>query len=110
METESVRRQYTADEREQYLRLWRQSGLSQVAFCEQIGISIKTFGKWTSQPSTQPKQKSIQLLPVITEETIAPNSSCSTFDLIFPSGIHCQIKNTTVTDIINFIREYERCS
>ena len=106
METESVRGQYTADEREQYLRLWRQSGLSQAVFCEQIGISIKTFGNWVSKP----KQKSIQLLPVTTEDTIEPNPSCSAFDLIFPSGIHCHFKNITAKKIIDFIREYERCS
>lgn len=108
MQTESKRHQYTAEEREQYLRLWRQCGMTQSEFCQQIGLPNEIFDKWICKA----EQKSIELLPVAAESLIEikPVSKFLAMDLLLPSGIRCQINNASVQEVIGFIKEYERCN
>lgn len=39
-------KRYTEEEQLHYLERWKESGLSQRAFCEQQGIVLKTFNNW----------------------------------------------------------------
>lgn len=107
MQTESTIRKYSTGEREQYLRLWRQSKMTQAAFCQQMGLPHEIFVNWI-----RPAQKGIELLPVIAESKteITPASASFTIDLLLPSGIRCQITNASTKEIIGLIQEYERCN
>lgn len=57
---------------QQYLSLWRESGLSQVEFCQQHNIAVHNFQYWRKRlsPKTEPA-KSKRLIP-ITVRSSAP--------------------------------------
>jgi transposase-like protein len=44
-----IRRQRTAEEKARHLALFAGSGLTQTAFCEQMGVSAATFSQWRRQ-------------------------------------------------------------
>lgn len=44
-----VRRQWTAQEKVEHLALFAESGLTQVEYCEQMGLSPATFSLWWRQ-------------------------------------------------------------
>ena len=97
---------YTDAEREQFLRLWRQSGMNQSTFCKQHNISPKTFGNWVRKKPSQ----AIKMLPVGAEAAINTSQSKQVAELVFPSGVRCQINFTDYHDVVNLIKEYEQCS
>lgn len=39
-------RQYTAEEREELVAAYRQSGLPQTKWCESSGVALSTLGRW----------------------------------------------------------------
>ncbi|MGH7960058.1 MAG: IS66 family insertion sequence element accessory protein TnpA [Opitutaceae bacterium] len=43
------RRRWTAEEKAEHLALFADSGLSQVEYCEQMGLSPATFSLWCRQ-------------------------------------------------------------
>lgn len=47
------RRRFTADERANFVALYRQSGLTQRAFARQHGIKLGTLQQWLSRLKTQ---------------------------------------------------------
>jgi transposase-like protein len=116
MQTHSTKQRYTSDEREQYVKLWRKSGLTQSAFCRKFSLSYQNFGNWVRKSHQQPTK----LLPVLADNSISHNASSAqsmsathhvaTVELVFPSGIRCQFKYNSAKEIISFIQEYERCS
>jgi transposase-like protein len=44
-----LRRRYTAEERSNYVRLYRQSGLTQQAFAQEHGFHAVTLRKWLKE-------------------------------------------------------------
>ncbi len=116
MRTHSTKQRHTNDEREQYVKLWRQSGLTQSAFCRKFSLSYQNFGNWVRKLHQQPPR----LLPVQEDKSISQNTlsvqsvsashAVASVDLVFPSGIRCQFKYNSAKEIISLIREYETCS
>jgi transposase-like protein len=120
MKFDSTKKRYTSEEREQYLRLWRQSGLSQSAFCQQFSLSKKSLSTWARKSNL----KRLKLLPVQADSAITKNETSgqhvamsaslppplTSVDLVFPSGLRCQVRVTSAKELVNIIQEYERCS
>jgi hypothetical protein len=120
MQTNSTRKCYSSGEREQYLRLWRQSGLSQSAFCQQFSLSKKSLSTWTRKSNLKrPKLLPVQVNGSTDKDEASGQpvaipfslpSPATSIDLFFPSGIHCQVKITSPKELIDIVQEYERCS
>jgi len=39
-------RKYSEEDRNNYLRLWQESGLTQQAFCQEHDLVLRTFNTW----------------------------------------------------------------
>lgn len=120
MQPNSTRKRYSSGEREQYLRLWRQSGLSQSAFCQQFSLSKKSLSTWARKSNLKrPKLLPVQVdSPTVKNEAsgqpvaipFSLSSPATSVDLFFPSGLRCQVKVTSAKELVDIIQEYERCS
>lgn len=114
-------KKFTQNERLNFVKAWRKSGMTQTGFARQAGISDKTLSAWVNhaavkKPTKQSniEQKMPPLLPVkITQpsSTTNPKNQTSAFNILLPSGIQLSFNATyDMTAAINLIKAYESCS
>lgn len=100
-------RQYTAVEREQFLEIWKNSGLKQPEFCQLYGIPPELL----NGPMDKKISHRLKLLPVTTSYTPKSITPISSVKLTFPSGVSCQFTGCNdMNPIIQLIKGYERCN
>lgn len=87
----------TQEERLLAIKMWRESGLSQGAFCKQEGISRSTFQHWrrrldpTYVKMTTSKSKNKKVTPAFFPVEISAkdssSSKVSTLEIQYPNGV-----------------------
>ena len=86
-----------------HLEGWRQSGLTQVAYCAAHGLSIKTFTRWRSKERVglvEPGQ-SLTLVPV---RTSSPSTE-SAMQLHSPSGWRIEMSGIPLAELAAVLRQ-----
>lgn len=68
---------YSAERKQELMKEYEASGLSQVEFCARAGVSPKTFGKWLVRSQR----------PVGFVEVKMPEGLGKTAELEFPGGV-----------------------
>lgn len=68
---------------------WKNSGITQKAYCFENKLNLSTFHYWRKKFSDQPQKTSLLPVQVIQEELATRNSGVS---LILKSGEHIQVE------------------
>lgn len=75
-------KKYTEEEKQLAINMWEESGLSQAKWCQQEGISRKTFGNWVrSRRNDDPA-----FLPMQIEEQ-EQSLRLNNYEITYPNGI-----------------------
>ena len=62
------------EQKEQHIKAWETSGLSQVTYCREHGLNIKTFGNWLrAYRDVQKYNQRTSLIPVTIGTTATPS-------------------------------------
>ncbi|MGX5687408.1 IS66 family insertion sequence element accessory protein TnpA [Arcticibacter tournemirensis] len=79
---------------------WRQSGLSQRAFCQELGMKVGTFAYWVSRTKEEEKKKGfIPLVP--------PQGSMGTeVEINYPNGVRIKVSTFDVNVLSRLIHLY----
>lgn len=79
-----------------------QSGLSQKAFCKQVGISASTFGYWFRKKKTNdgPAPGFIKI------DTSCKLAGGDSFEIIYPNGVRLKAGKSELSFIGHLIRLY----
>ncbi len=81
---------------------WRQSGLTQSAYCVKHGLNVKTFNRWhnkTVQRQTT-KEASLTLVPV----QVAELGARSMVRIISPGGWRIELSDASVATLNDVVR------
>ena len=92
-----------------HVEAWRESGLSQAAYCHQQGLNRKTFSVWTRRIQDNlslNKNASLELLPVHLEPLAAVTSNQASVKLRFEHGTQLEL-STAVPP--HWLAELLRC-
>ncbi len=82
------RHRYSREEREQFVELWRRSGLSQSHFARKHGIHANNLSRWKTEfGETSSAPATIVPLHVIEDVTHAPLAPAGAFEVRLPSGV-----------------------
>jgi transposase-like protein len=54
-------RKYSEEDRNNYLRLWQESGLTQQAFCQEHDLVLRTFNTWKKQNTLEVREENLKL-------------------------------------------------
>ena len=76
-------RRYTPAERAAHVRAFHESGLTQLAFAAQIGVSTQTLRRWVLEP--RPPSSSVGFIE------LKPSSSLALFTVELPSGTRVEV-------------------
>jgi len=96
-------RDYSTEERQILVDLWRRSRQTRAEFCRQNNLNIKTFENWAAQYKTP----EVELIPAATELDLFKKDELD-FELRFPSGLTCCV-HTDVFNVARLIGVYEQC-
>ena len=79
------------------IRQWESSGLSQIQFFRQNGISKSTFGYWRKKylKETSNSKKKEQFIPVKISKAGITDNSQGVLELVYPNGVRL-VCNTNV--------------
>ncbi len=80
---------------------WKQSGISQQAFCDKAGIKLATFGYWGRRSKIQD-----DLAGCFIE---LPNPSIklkSQYEIVYPNGVTLKLQNTDLKEIFSLVNLY----
>jgi hypothetical protein len=81
---------------------WRQSGLTQVVFCEQKKIAPNTFTNWHKRYKKQPNALIKAFIPVTIAGT--DQTSCGEIEIHYPNGVRLVLpKNSELSMVRAFI-------
>jgi hypothetical protein len=83
-------------------RAWRESGLTQQAYCEQEGISFRSFIYQHNRLSQKKKQASLHFVEA-SPETVGRNNQATSIQLLLPNGIRIGISNDAKLQLIQGI-------
>ena len=75
---------------------WRQSGLSQREFCQQLGMKVATFGYWVSRCKEEKKTGFVRLAPAGAPE----------LEVTYPNGVRLKIPAGDLSLLSKLIRLY----
>jgi len=79
---------------------WRQSGLSQRAFAEELGMKLATFSYWVSRTKEAEKKRGfIPLLP-------GQNFSTSEMEITYPNGVRLKVGGSDLKILSQLIHLY----
>ena len=75
---------------------WRESGLSQRAFCEREGVSLATFSYWRNKELRRAADSAAESAPTFTEVVVDPHASIPTasvgaIEVTYPDGTRVRI-------------------
>ena len=63
------------EQKEQHIKAWKASGLSQAAYCREYGLNSKTFGNWLRvYRDVQKRNQRTSLIPVAISTTATTSS------------------------------------
>ena len=82
--------------RSQLPQAWRESGLSQRAFCAREGVSLATFSYWRSKELRRAADSAAAATPTFTEVVVepragTPNASAGAIEIVYPDGTRVRI-------------------
>lgn len=63
--TQTARRRFSAEERANYIELYRQSGLTQRAFAKQQGLNLGTFHQWLHRTKADPRERAVGFKEIV---------------------------------------------
>ena len=98
---------YSCEERDLSIELWRESGLSQTAFCKREGIARSTFQHWMKRSQedkvNRPKKvknqgKFIPLKIKSSTSSTLPVLSSDIIELTYPNGVCLKLKSNLSLD------------
>lgn len=78
---------------------WRESGLSQKAFCHQSGIKLGTFAYWVAKSKEEKKHG---FIPLVSERS---NRSVE-YEVIYPNGVKVKINSFDLKTLSGLIHLY----
>ena len=106
MSSFTPRKRFSLEARAHYIELWKNSNLTQSAFCDQHQIPEQRFNSWINTDKSRP----IKMLPVVAEQSSFTQESLSVH-IKLPSGIYCEFSGySTFESLIQFIKDYEQCN
>jgi len=82
-----------------FVKQWRESGLTQKEFCMEAGIKPGTFSYWVSRSREAGKKGFIPLMPIV---SIPPGD----FEVIYPNGVKLKISSPDLKTLAGLIRLY----
>ena len=86
-------RHYSPSDRERIVAAYRRSGLTQVAFAEQIGISVYVLRDWIYRP--RPREQSQRLVPI---RVAAPLTG--DVEITLPRGVSARVPADVAPDFV----------
>lgn len=86
-----------AEQMRQLVQQWKESGLTQKAFCEKIGIKRTTFANWVNRSKETPRGGFVALTPVIKPES-------ERIEVIYPNGVRLKISATDIPVLSKLIQ------
>jgi hypothetical protein len=86
-----------------HLEGWRQSGLTQVAYCATHGLQLKSFGRWRSKARTSAQTPS-SLLTLVPVSLAAPVAD-SAIQLHSPGGWRIELPTGSASWLADFLRQ-----
>lgn len=101
------KKHYTQEQKNNYCKLWRASGLTQTKFCKANHLAIQTFSRWIKEIKKEPPSE-LSFIPIqaVAEKSIDNHIASQTVEIKFLNGVRCyfsEIKNTKIMG--QFVRE-----
>ena len=93
-------RQGTEYWREQ-VKGWRQSGLSQIAYCGQHGLNIKSFRRWRTKLQRATTAASLTLVPI----SVGTPATTSAIRLHSPGGWRIELPTVNPAWLSDLLRQ-----
>ena len=78
---------------------WKESGLTQQAYCEQVGLKRSTFANWVRHSKESPENGFISLTP-----PMEPGSAA--LEIIYPNGVRLKVHSSHLRILPELIRSY----
>ena len=78
---------------------WRQSGLSQKEFCNELGMKVGTFAYWVSRSKESEKKKGF--IPMV-----PPAGSVEIIEVSYPNGVRIKVPALDLKTISQLIHLY----
>lgn len=87
-----------------HVESWRQSGLSQVAYCKQHGLSIKSFRRWRTklQRAAAP---SLTLVPISVAAQATTPATAPAIRLHSPGGWRIELATANPAWLADLVRQ-----
>lgn len=79
---------------------WRQSGLSQRAFCQEIEMKVATFAYWVSRTKESAKKKGF--IPLVPGQGL----SSSEMEITYPNGVRVKVAASDLKTLSQLIHLY----
>lgn len=76
---------------------WKESGLTQKAYCEKIGVKRTTFANWVGRSKEKPAPGFIAVTPPI--KTVSES-----IEVIYPNGVRLKASTTHISVVSELIR------
>jgi transposase-like protein len=86
-----------AEQMRQAVQQWKESGLTQKAYCEKIGVKRTTFANWVGRS----KEKAAGGFIAVTPQVKPVSES---IELIYPNGVRLKINATHISVLSDLIR------
>ncbi|HEV7775842.1 MAG TPA: IS66 family insertion sequence element accessory protein TnpB [Luteibacter sp.] len=90
-----------------HLAAWRDSGLSQAAYCRQMDVSLSSFGYWRGKLGEVAEPRPPALLPLVVSPVPA---SMDRIEVALPNGLQVRLPGgSDAADWIPMIRALMAC-
>jgi len=77
-----------AEEKRQLVQRWRESGLTQKVYCQQMGIKQTTFTNWVKRCKAKPATAFIAVAPPVDPLPLD-------IELVYPNGVRLKVASRT---------------
>jgi len=86
-----------------HLEEWKRSGLTQVTYCSNHGLHIKSLGRWLSKArkSAPPPGAMLTLIPL----RVADSGACGVLQLHSPGGWRIELPATTTSWLADLLKQ-----
>jgi hypothetical protein len=90
-----------------HLAAWRDSGLSQAAYCRQQDVSLSSFGYWHGKRDAKPSPATRALLPIVVSAVSTPMDR---IEVALPNGLQVHLPlGSDATRWVPMIRALMAC-
>ncbi len=103
LKAQVMTKRQTREFRERHLEGWRESGLTQIAYCASHGLHIKSFSRWRSK-AREDVQAGDSWLTLIPLSVAAPGAD-SAIQLPSPGGWRIELPSGSAPWLADFLRQ-----